>query len=206
MLQRSSQRASVRSKMMSTSTALTTAEELMELPCGEGFRYELIDGELITMPASGYPHGRATARLTTALGQFIFDNDLGEVFAAETGFKLTSSPDTVLAPDIAFITKQRHEEWGEPPGFLPGSPNLVVEVSSPDDRPSKVRAKISRWFTGGASQVWIVDGKKRTVTVYRSPSDSVTFSGSDELQADDILPGFRISLDRIFGSTPGTNK
>ncbi|HEU4714113.1 MAG TPA: Uma2 family endonuclease [Pyrinomonadaceae bacterium] len=185
-------------------TPLMTAEELMKLPMGEGFRYELIDGELITMPASGYPHGRATARLAGPLEQFVFEHDLGEVFAAETGFKLTSNPDTVLAPDISFITKQRHEEWGEPPGFLPGSPNLVVEVLSPDDRPSEVKAKTSLWFSGGAGQVWIVNPKNRTVTIHRSLSDSITFSGSDELEADDILPGFRISLDRIFG--PATVK
>ena len=187
-------------------TPLMTAEELMRLPTGEGLRYELIDGELISMPASGFPHGRATARLTAALGQFIVDHELGEIFAAESGFKLTSNPDTVLAPDFAFITKQRHEELGEPPGFLPGSPALVVEVLSPDDRPSEVKAKTSLWFTGGAQQVWIVDPKKRIVTIYRSPSDSITFSGSDELEADDMFPGCRLSLDRIFGPTPGTVK
>ena len=187
-------------------TPLMTAEELMQLPMGEGLRYELIDGELITMPASGFPHGRATALLTVALGQFIVDHELGEIFAAESGFKLTSNPDTVLAPDFSFITKQRHEEMGEPPGFLPGSPDLVVEVLSPDDRPAMVKAKTSRWFAGGATQVWIVAPKTCTVTIYRSPSDSITFSNSDELEADDLLPGFRISLDRIFGPTPGTVK
>ncbi len=207
MLERSSQRASVvGSKEMSTSTALMTAEELMQLPTGEGLRYELIDGELITMAASGFPHGRATARLTAALGQFIIDHELGEIFAAETGFKLTSNPDTVLAPDFSFITKHHHEEIGEPPGFLPGSPDLVVEVLSPDDRPSKVKAKALRWLAGGARQVWIVDPKKSTVAIYRSPSDSITFSGSDELEADDLFPGFRLSLNKIFGTTPGIRK
>jgi Uma2 family endonuclease len=158
------------------------------------------------MPASGFPHGRTAARLTAPLTQFILDHGLGEVFAAETGFQLTSSPDTVLAPDISFITKERLEEIGEPTGFSPGSPDLVIEVLSPSDRPSMVKQKTSLWLAHGAKQVWIVNPKKSTVTVYRSPSDSITFSGSDELEADDILPGFRISLDRIFGPTPGTTK
>ena len=208
MLQRSSQRASVarRNKMSTSTTALMTAEELMKLPMGWGFRYELINGELITMPASGYPHGRVTVRLSTPLAQFIWDRGLGEIFAAESGFKLTSNPDTVLAPDISFITKEHAELLGERPGFLPGSPDLVVEVLSPDDRPSKVKQKTLLWLEHGAKQVWIVNPKKSTVTIYRSPSNSITFSGSDELEADDILPGFRISLDRIFGPTPGTIK
>lgn len=206
MLERSSQRASVGSKTMSTSTALMTAEELMKLPNGEGFRYELINGELITMPASGSPHGRITMRLSVPLAQFIWDHELGEVFAAESGFQLTFNPDTVLAPDFSFFARQRWEEIGEHKGFTPGAPDIVVEVLSPDDRRSKVNAKISLWLVGGAKQVWIVNPKTSTVTIHRSPSDSITFSGSDELQADDILPGFRLSLDRIFGPTPGTVK
>jgi len=205
MLERSSQRASLAMhNQMSTSTALMTAEELMKLPTGEGLRYELINGELITMPASGLPHGRVTMRLSAPLAQFIWDHGLGETFAAESGFKLTSNPDTVMALDFSFITKEHADVLGEQPGFLPGSPDLVVEVLSPDDRPSKVKQKTSRWLEHGAKQVWLVDPKKSTVTIYRSPSDSITFSGSDELQADDILPGFRLSLDRIFGPTPGT--
>lgn len=207
MLERSSHRVPLaRRNKMSTSTALMTAEELMELPTGEGFRYELINGELITMPASGLPHGRVTILLSTPLAQFIWDHGLGEIFAAESGFKLTSNPDTVLATDISFITKERLAEIGELPGFLPGSPDLVVEVLSPSDRPSMVNQKTSLWLAHGAKHVWIVNPKKRTVTIYRSPSDSITFSGSDDLEADDILPGFRISLDRIFGPTPGTTK
>lgn len=196
-----------KSKTMSTtSTALMTAAELMQLPGGEGLRYELINGELITMPASGFPHGRITMRLSVPLSQFIWEHELGEVFAAESGFQISFHPDTVLAPDFSFLTKQRLEEIGEHKGYTPGAPDLVVEVLSPDDRRSMVNAKVSLWLAGGARQVWIVNPKTSTITVHRSPSDSITFSGSDELQADDMLPGFRISLDRIFGPTRGTVK
>ena len=186
--------------MSTTSTALMTAEELMELPHGEGLRYELINGELDIMSASGFPHGRITMHLSIALGQFILEHELGEVFAAETGFQLTFKPDTVIAPDFSFIAKQRLEELSKYKGYTPAAPDLAVEVLSPSDRRSKVNEKVSLWLIGGAKQVWVVNPKNCTVTIHRSPSDSITFSGSDELQADDILPGFRISLERIFGS------
>jgi Uma2 family endonuclease len=188
--------------MSTTSTALMTAEELMELP-RDGFRYELINGELEKMPPPGHPHGRITIRLSVPLSQFIWDQQLGEVFAADTGFKLTTDPDTVLAPDFAFVTNKRFEEGSKTEGYWPGPPDLAVEVLSPNDRPGKVNKKISRWFSFGTKQVWIVDQKHSTVTVYRSPSDTTTFSGSDYLEAPDLFPGFRISLDRIFGPTPG---
>ena len=189
--------------MSATSTALMTAEELMELP-DDGFRYELINGELEKMPPPGHPHGRIAFRLSVYLGQFILDHGLGEGFATDTGFKLTSNPDTVLAPDFAFVTNERFAEGTKTEGYWPGPPHLAVEVLSPSDRPGKIKQKISRWFSFGTNQVWIVDPKRNTVTVYRSLSDATTFSGSDYLEAQDLLPGFRISLDQIFGTTPVT--
>ncbi|HJP93320.1 MAG TPA: Uma2 family endonuclease [Pyrinomonadaceae bacterium] len=176
-----------------------TAEELLQLPRGE-FRHELINGELITMPLPGTPHGRITARIMAPLAQFIWENDLGEVYA-EAGFKLTVNPDTVLGPDITFVSKHRLQEAGDVKGYWPGPPDLAVEVLSPSDRPSMVRTRISRLFGYGVKQLWIVNPKDHTVTVHRSLSDSQTFSGSDHLSADDILPGFRISLNRIFSKS-----
>lgn len=187
--------------MSTTSIALITAEELMELPHGEGFRYELINGELEKMASPGAPHGRITLRLTLPLGQFIWDHGLGEIFAAETGYKLTSNPDTVLAPDFSFVSKQRLEELGETTGYIPIPPDLAVEVLSPSDRPAKVKTKTLRWLGYGSKQVWIVNPQDRTVTVHRSPTDSKTFSGDDYLEAPDLFPGFRLSLDRIFSTS-----
>ena len=186
--------------MSTTSTALMTAEELMELP-DDGFRYELINGELEKMPPPGHPHGRIAFRLSVFLGQFILDHGLGEGFAPETGFKLTSNPDTVLAPDFSFVTNKHFREKRDTEGYWPGAPDLAVEVLSPSDRSGKVKQKISRWFSFGTKQVWIVDPKHSTVAVYRSESDITTFSGSDYLEAQDLFPGFRLSLEKIFGST-----
>jgi Uma2 family endonuclease len=188
--------------MSATSTALMTAEELMQLP-DDGFRYELVNGELEKMPPPGLPHGRIAMRFSIFLGRFILDHGLGEAFATDTGFKLTSNPDTVLAPDFAFITNERFAEVYKTEGYGAGAPDLAVEVLSPSDRPGKVKQKIARWLSLGAKQVWIVDPKHSTVTVYRSPSDATTFSGSDYLEAQDLFPGFRLSLDKIFGPAPG---
>lgn len=185
--------------MSTTSTALMTAEELLQLP-RDGFRHELINGELITMPAPGFPHGRITVRLIAPLAQFVWDNDLGEVFDY-SGFQLTVGPDTVLGPDGAFVSKGRLHEAKEDRGYWPGPPDIAIEVLSPSDRPSRVTTRISSWFGYGVKQLWIVNQKNRTVTVYRSPSDATTFCGSDDLEAQDLLPGFRLSLDRIFSTS-----
>ena len=187
--------------MSTTSTALITAEELMQLP-DDGFRYELINGEVEKMPPPGHPHGRIAFRLSIAVGQFVLEHVLGEGFATDTGFKLSSNPDTVLAPDFAFVTNEKFREGSKTEGYWPGPPDLAVEVLSPNDRPGKVKQKISLWFSFGTRQVWIVDPEHTTVTIYRSESNRTTFSGSDYLEAQDLFPGLRISLDQIFAPAP----
>jgi Uma2 family endonuclease len=184
--------------MSTTSTALMTAEELMQLPRGY-FRAELINGELITMPLPKFPHGRAATHLGVPLAQFVSENDLGEVYIGDIGYQMTWNPDTVLAPDVTFVSKQRLEEAGDVEGYGQGPPDLAVEVFSPGYRPGKVSKRISRLLSFGTKQVWIVDLKHSTVVVYRSESDVTTFSGSDYLEAPDLFPGFRLSLDLIFG-------
>ena len=201
MLERSSQRDRVTTskEMSTTSMALMTADELLELD-DDGFRHELINGELITMPLPRPPHGRMAVRLAAPLAQFVWDHELGDVYD-HSGWQVTVNPDTVLGPDVAFVSKQRLQETGEVKGYWPGPPDLAVEVLSPSDRPSMVKATISSWFGYGVRQLWIVNPKDRTVTVYRSTSDATTFSGDDYLEAPDLFPGFRLSLDRIFSTS-----
>jgi Uma2 family endonuclease len=175
-----------------------TAEELMQLP-DDDLRHELINGELVTMPLPKLPHGRSATRLGVPLAQFVLENELGEVYIGDIGYQLTSNPDTVLAPDVTFVSKERLEQTGDVEGYWQGPPDLAVEVFSLGYRPGKISERIARLFSFGTKQVWIVDLKHSTVAVYRSESDITTFSGSDYLEAQDLLPGFRLSLERIFG-------
>lgn len=183
--------------MSTTSTALMTAEELMQLP-DDDLRHELINGELITMPLPKLPHGRIATRLGAQLLQSVVENELGEVYISDVGFQLTRNPDTVVGPDISFISKERLKQAGDAKGYWQGPPDVAVEVLSPGYRSGKVSERISRLFSFGTKQVWIVDLKHSSVAVYRSESDVTTFSGSDYLEAQDLFPGFRISLEKIF--------
>src|SRR5919109_273859 len=117
---------------MTTTPQHMTAEELLHMP-DDGFRYELIRGELRKMAPAGHQHGRIAINVTTPLDQHVRAHNLGTVYAAETGFKLASNPDVVRAPDIAFIRRQRVEEVGNVEGYWPGAPDLAVEVISPSD-------------------------------------------------------------------------
>jgi len=182
---------------MSTEVQLMTADELLALPRGE-CRYELVNGELKKMSPAGHYHGKVTIRLTLPIAQHVKERSLGEVYAAETGFRLGSNPDTVRAPDIAFIRQQRVEEVGETKGYWPGAPDLAVEVLSPDDRVVEVEEKVSEWLMAGTKQVWVVSPTLRTVTIYRSPVEILTLTEQDMLNGNDVLPGFQIQIKEIF--------
>ena len=180
---------------MSTSTQLMTAEELIKLPRG-GFRYELVKGELLTMSPAGEEHGAIAAKLAAELYAHVKANKLGVVYAAETGFKLESNPDTVLAPNVSFISRERVGQISKK--YREGAPDLAVEVISPGESRNKVEKKVGKWLQLGARVVWIVNPQTVTVTVYCADGGIKVLSAPDELPGDNVVPGFRIPVNEIF--------
>lgn len=183
--------------MSTTITKPTTADELLAMP-DDGFCYELVKGELIRMSPPGAEHGSVTMRVAVPLYQHVNEHNLGVVYAAETGFKLYADPDTVRAPDVAFVSRARSEKAGNVQGYWVGAPDLAVEVLSPHDRPRKVDEKVANWLEAGARMVWIVNSKSRTVTVCRPLTDVIVLSGHDTLDGGDVVPGFQVAIADIF--------
>jgi len=179
---------------MSTTTHLMTAEELMNID-DEPNRHELIKGELLTMSPPGLTHGIVTVNLSTLLHNHVKANNLG-LLIGEAGFKLEINPDTVLAPDIAFIARDRVGIIT--PGFRSGPPDLAVEVMSQWDTKPEVDRKAALWLELGAQSVWNVNPKKRTVEVNRADGERRLFYDTDELVDDDTVPGFRVKVSEIF--------
>ena len=184
-------------RAMATVIHQITAEELLNMP-SDGFRYELIKGMLIQMSPAGKKHGKVAVRITAPLEQYVHSNRLGEVYAAETGFKIASDPDTVRAPDVAFVGRERVEQIGDIDGFLPGSPDLAVEVVSPGDSYAEVEEKVLDWLDAGARIVIVVTPRKKTVTVYRSRTDIKVLTETDSLSGEDVVPGWVLPLKDLF--------
>jgi len=178
---------------MSATTHLMTAEELLRLP-DDSHRHELIKGELLTMSPPGDEHGAVTVNLSLLLGVHVKANNLGEL-RIETGFKLESDPDTVLGPDVSFISRDR--VGARLLGFRPGPPNLAVEVKSPSDTGPEIERRTVLWLELGAKSVWNVNPRKRTVEVVRADGYRKLFHETDEL-VDDTVPGFRVAVSEIF--------
>lgn len=182
---------------MSTTRTLTTADELLIMP-DDGFRYELVKGELRRMPPAGSEHGAIIMNLGISLGQFVKANALGVVFSAETGFKIASDPDTVRAPDLAFVRHDRIPESGIPKEFWPGAPDLAAEVISPSDTYTEVEEKVIDWLNAGTRLVLVVNPRTRTVTVYSSHTEVTRLTESDLLTGGEIVPGFACRVSELF--------
>ena len=136
--------------------------------------------------------------ISAALYYFVRHHKLGKVYAAGTGFILFLEPDTVRAPDAAFVSNERAAGQKRREGFFEGAPDLAVEVISPDDTEEEVAAKVLDYLEAGTRLVWVIRPRTRTVTAYRSRADIHLLTGEDRLDGGNILPGFSIRLEEIF--------
>ncbi|MDA8064013.1 MAG: Uma2 family endonuclease [Thermaerobacter sp.] len=172
-----------------------TAEELARLP--EGYRYEIERGELIVREPTGIRHGGTAGRICILLGGFVAEHGLGLVLAAETGFFLQRDPDTVRAPDVAFISRERLDQIRDPDTFGTAPPDLAVEVLSPRQYLSDLRSKVDEYLRCGVRSVWVADPRRRTLHQYRRGEER-QYTEAAELVEDAVLPGFACRLADLF--------
>jgi Uma2 family endonuclease len=170
-----------------------TEDDLRTTP-RDGRKYELVDGQIVASPA-GTRHGLVSVRRTTRLQSFVEANDLGYVLESSTGFRLPGG--NVRSPDASFVARERFGS-GVPEGFADVEPDLAVEVLSPDDRPRMILDKVGEYLQAGVRLVWAIDPKASRAVVYRSLTDVRELKAADDLDGEDVLPGFRCSLAEIL--------
>jgi Uma2 family endonuclease len=174
-----------------------TADELLRMP-HDGLRRELVRGEVRVMTPAFRPHGKISLRIGGSLLLHVEAHGLGEAYDGQTGFRIASDPDTVLSPDASFVGRERLKVMGDAQGFIPGPPDLAVEVISPGDSSDEVEEKVFEWLSAGCRMVVTVNPKRRTATVYRSHSDIVHLTENDELDGGDVVPGWKLPLRDLF--------
>ena len=182
---------------MSPTTTAMTAGQLADLP-DDGLRHELVRGELRMMSPAGFRHGRVALRVGARLEAHVERHALGVVVAAETGFRIARSPDTVRAADAAFVATARLPPEEEQRSFLDLAPDLVVEVVSPSDRAGEVLGKTHQWLAAGVLLVWVVYPEQRLVTVHAAGGPVSQVGDGGLLDGGDVLPGLRLPVAELF--------
>lgn len=175
-----------------------TAEDLWRMP-DDGMRHELVRGELRTMPPTGFEHGRVENRIGRRLGNHVDERGTGDVVTGDVGFSLPTDPETVRAPDVAFVVRERVEAAERLERFFDGPPDLAVEVVSPGDTSHEIQEKAQDWLAAGARLVLVVHPALRTVTAYRSPTDIRILGDTEMLDASDVVDGWVVPVADLLG-------
>jgi len=181
---------------------IVTAEQLWALshsPDYANMRLELSNGRLIVMAPSGGDHGGKAFNFVLPIGNFVRQHRLGYVTIAEAGFILHTDPDgkdTVRAPDVGYVEKSRFPD-GLPTTYIPGAPDLAVEVVSPTDSAAEIQEKVEAYLRYGTRMIIVAYPSTRSVVVH-TPTGSHTLTLDDTLDGAPVLPGFTLPIRDIF--------
>ena len=174
-----------------------TYSDWLRLP-NEGFRYEIIDGELFVSPSPTVDHQNAASELVAAMRTYARRKKLGLVLTAPIGVQLPNQ-EAVVQPDVLFVARERlsivHDD------LIAGAPDLVVEVLSPSNWVYDRGRKQKTYQQAGVREYWIVDYRARTVDVLvlegREYVQRGQYSEGDTAPSE-ALPGFAIPVADIF--------
>ncbi len=175
-----------------------TVDEFLVHPSPDGFKTELVRGELRMSPPPGGPHGRAATNLVILLSAHTRPRRLGWVWADGIGYELRQLPRTVRVPDASFVRADRLPAGGVRPGLLKFAPDLAIEVLSPGESAKEIEEKIDDYLKSGTPLIWVVDPVRRTVRVVSTDSTELLLREGETLTGGRVLPDFACAVDEIF--------
>jgi len=161
-------------------------------------KYELQAGFVLSEPHPGGRHGRVCLRIAMHLEGFAEARGLGFTFIGEAGYVLALDPPTVLIPDVSYLSLARGQKQVAATTPFQGAPDLAIEVLSPSNRRGEIGRKVAAYTGAGCPLVWILDPKRRTVTVHEGPTASRVLWEDDALEGGTVVPGFSVPVRELF--------
>jgi Uma2 family endonuclease len=190
--------------MSTVTTPLMTADEFFDWanrPENQGRYWELDEGKVIEMPPPGNVHGAVASWISYLLWQYVIRVGHGYVVGNDAGLVVQKQPDTVRGPDLMLFAESRPLE-AIARKYTTDVPRLIVEISSPNDRQSRLQKRIGQYLRRGVPLVWLVDPEDRTLTVYRPGEIHRVLEEPDDLTGNGVLPEFRCRVADLF-TLPG---
>jgi Uma2 family endonuclease len=183
--------------MSTVETKPITAQEFLATadigPC------ELVRGKVVPMNPPGWRHGRIASRIFALVDRFLEQHDLGRAVTNNAGVVTERDPDTVCGADVMYHSYQRLPADVEPDDYPEVPPEIIWEMLSPNDRRQKVLAKVAEYLEAGVLIVCVVDPKRLCLVTYYPDRPEETVGLGEVWRAAEILPGFEMSVERVFG-------
>lgn len=177
-----------------------TADDLIGVE-DECHQYELVRGELFKMAPAADDHSRREVRSVVRVANFVYANELGEVYAGDAGFLLERDPDTVRSPDIAFVRRERVRPIDSATGYVPGAPDLAVEIVSSSNSAEEIDERVADYLRTGSRLVWVYYPRRGALRVFRADRSSVELGPPDTVSGEDVLPGFAMKVADLFAAS-----
>jgi Uma2 family endonuclease len=184
--------------MATVAEKLLTAEEFAKLP-DPGYPTELVQGRIVEMPSPGFEHGEICSQIAYLINAHVKEQGVGRTLTNDSGVITERGPDSVRGPDVSYYSYQRVPRGTKIRGYADVPPEIVFEVLSPDDRGSKVLAKVAQYLEAGVLLVCVVNPRKTSAHLYRPDDQEPTpLNPDDDFAAPEILGDFRIPVRRFF--------
>ena len=186
---------------MSTQKTRLTADDFHRLYSHRDDRYELVDGEVVKLAPVNELHGDAAFNISGAFFVYSRTHGIGRG-GVETGYRVRQNPDTVRGPDVSFNLRSRSAGQSPRAGFIPGAPDIAIEVVSPSNTAVEMERKAGEYLAAGSQRVWVVytatTSLVRRVVVRHADGTAITYTGDDVITDEELLPGFSLPLAEIF--------
>jgi Uma2 family endonuclease len=171
---------------------------IFEVFAREGRRFEVLAGEWFEKPPAGCRHSRFVLRFPSRIERFVDQHGLGEVYGPDIGIVLQEAPLSMLGPDVTFVRSHRLPPEQDRTGFLRVTPDLVVEVLSPERTLAEATLRAHLYLALRVPLIWVADHQASTVASHKLGRESVLLTTDDTLDGEEILPGFRLQLTDLF--------
>lgn len=175
-----------------------TYDDYARLP-NDGWKYEVMRGELYMSPAPGPRHQRTALRLSMEMERFVSQRQMGEIYISPIDVILPRNLGTPVQPDILFIRRDNLGIIGET--TIDGVPDLVVEILSPSNWVDDRRTKLAVYAEARIGEYWIIDPRTVTVEVYQLGEeryDLIESYGPGDTVSSLVLDGFSIPVDEVI--------
>jgi Uma2 family endonuclease len=180
---------------MATTTGQITWQAFEQLPDGDGWHREVVEGELIVLPPPKSKHSLIANAVARALRP-LQDCGIWKVFV-EAGYRLSDDPPTWIQPDVSVLSSERALATSGDDYFL-RPPELAVEVVSPSETARDLTRKIDLLFAGGSLAVWVIHPEKREVRAFAPDGTSYTRRADETIALPELLPGWELPVAKLF--------